>query len=485
VGDERAETYLRVLAESELRRMGDQLRRFDAAAGADIWSPPDMLLFATVEGAQWKVVRTARILVAAGALDQECLVSVADEFFDAIQARSRLLLNWYRSRGVLHRTMFAPAVLQPPPPRPADPDMRVTPIGRALEVASDRAPSTLHLMSLVATGTEALITVVMRMHWPPDEPSSDLEIIEAGPQHLPYDQLSAVDDEGTRYTVRFEAGQGETATWRGVIQLDPVPPRRARWLDLIGDGTRLLHLPLHPAAPGRPPAPPPAEPTAILPADRLLMAEAERILVTGNAAGPAEGPDLGEIITVLTDVGVIAAGNPLPGQLAALCQRLGTAGHGITVRPAANIPAEWASVVAHRDAPVPAGAPEMFSPLAAVLPDVDGAWIAVAGLSSAAGQSHLHLVSIGLPPVADRFAYNWTPGLSWWLADGNGHWHVGTAGEPWTFGDGTQVFRLRLTPPLTAPPDAAGLVLTGPSTRIRVSFAVSGGGQNQPPWAAP
>jgi hypothetical protein len=58
VGDERAETYLRVLAESELRRTGDQLRRFDAAAGTDVWSRPDMSLFATVEGAQWKVVRT-------------------------------------------------------------------------------------------------------------------------------------------------------------------------------------------------------------------------------------------------------------------------------------------------------------------------------------------------------------------------------------------------------------------------------------------
>jgi hypothetical protein len=139
-------------------------------------------------------------------------------------------------------------------------------------------------------------------------------------------------------------------------------------------------------------------------------------------------------------------------------------------RPAADIPAEWASVVAHRDAPVPAGAPELFAPLAAVLPDAGGAWIAVAGLSSAAGQSHLHLVCIGLPPVADRFAYNWTPGLSWWLTDGNGNWHVGTAGEPSTFGDGIQAFRLRLTPPLAAVPDPAELVLTAPSTRIRVRF---------------
>ena len=86
------------------------------------------------------------------------------------------------------------------------------------------------------------------------------------------------------------------------------------------------------------------------------------------------------------------------------------------------------------------------------------------------------MVSVGLSTLADRFAYGWTPGFSWWLADGGGNWHVAAAGEPWTFGDGTQVFRLRLTPPLTAIPDAAELVLTGPSTRVRVRFPVIGSG---------
>ena len=472
MGDKRAETYLRLLAEAELRRVGEQIRRVDAMAGIEARSREGMSLFGAAERAQWKVLRTARILVAAGVLDQECLDDVTSVLSAAIQVRSRLMLNWYRSRGVLHRTIFGPVASQAPP-RPADPAMRVTPIGLTLEVASDRAPAELHLMSLVVTGTEALITVVMRMHWPPDGSSSDLEVTGAGAHHLPYDQFWAVDDEGTRYTARFEAGYGETAAWRGVIQLSPVPPRRARWLDLIGDGTRLLRLPLRR---DRPPALPSAEATVIPSPDRLLTLEAERILATGDAAGPPEGPDPGEIITVLTEVGAIAAGNPLPGQLAALCQRLGASGHGITVPPAADIPAEWASLLARRDAPAPAGAPELFAPLAAVLPDVDGVWFGLAGLSSAAGGSHLHVVSVGLPPLADRFAYGWTPGFSWWLADGGGNWHVAAAGEPWTFGDGTQVFRLRLTPPLTAIPDAAELVLTGPSTRVRVRFPVIGPG---------
>jgi hypothetical protein len=54
----------------------------------------------------------------------------------------------------------------------------------------------------------------------------------------------------------------------------------------------------------------------------------------------------------------------------------------------------------------------VFAPLADILPDVDGAQIALAGLSAAAGESHLHVVSSGMPQLADRFAHNWKPGFS-------------------------------------------------------------------------
>ena len=480
MSDERAETYVRLRAEAELRQAGDQLRALDAAAGTDVWSDPGMSPFSTAEGAQWKVIRAGRILVAGGALGQECLDRVAGDLDAAIKIRSRLLLNWDRRRGMLHRTIFTPPGPQPPP-GPAGRAPRVTPIGRALEVASDRAPSALHLMSLVRTETEALITVVMVMRWPADGSSLELEVTGAGPHHLPYGQLWAVDDQGTRYGIRFEGGHGGAVTWQGLARLSPVPPRTARRLDLVGDGTRLAGLPLRPPpARGRRPAPPP-EPVAIPPAERLLMLEAERILATGDARGPVQGPDPGEIIAVLLETGAIAAGSPLPGQLAALCQRLGAAGHGITVPPAGEIPVDWASVIARRDAPVPAEAPELFAPFAATVPDVDGAWFALAGLSMAAGESHLHVVSRGLPPLADRFAYNWTPGFSWWLTDGAGNWHVAMPCEPWAFPDGTQAFRLRLTPPLAAIPDTAEVVITGPATRVRVAVPVRaappGGGQ--------
>jgi len=111
--------------------------------------------------------------------------------------------------------------------------------------------------------TEAVITVVMPVFWPPGGPGTDLEFGRARAHYLPYDQLWAVDDQGTRYAVRFEGGRGEggwggtatwrgifeggrsgTAPWRGIARLSPVLSRTARRLDLVGGGTRVIQLPL-------------------------------------------------------------------------------------------------------------------------------------------------------------------------------------------------------------------------------------------------
>jgi len=134
-----------------------------------------------------------------------------------------------------------------------------------------------------------------------------------------------VDDQGTRYAVRFEGGRGEggwggtatwrgifeggrsgTAPWRGIARLSPVLSRTARRLDLVGGGTRVIQLPLWlSAGRGRRDAPPATEPSAIPPGERLLVLEAERILASGDARGPVQGPVPGEIITVLTETGAI------------------------------------------------------------------------------------------------------------------------------------------------------------------------------------
>lgn len=468
MGDERAETYLRLRAEAELRRVSAELQRADAVADAvagfapGAQADPGTVPFGAAEMAYWKVLRAGRILVAAGVLDQDYLDHVAADLNAAIMVRSRLLLEGDRRRGVVYRGSY----VRPDPLPPDAQAMQVVPLGGVLRAAGDRAPWTLHLMSLVRTPTQAVITVAMRMHWPPDGSAADLELTGAGPHHMPYDQLWAVDDQGTRYSVRLEGGQGETVTWFGVARLSPVPPGHVRRLDLVGDGTRLIQLPIGPPVPpGNQATSSATERVAITPAERLLVLEAERILASGDARGPREGPVPGEIAAVLMEAGALAPGAPLPGQLAALCQRLGADGHGITVPAAAGIPAPWASVIAHREEPVgdaDLGDADMCAPLGRLLPDVDGARLALAGLSTAAGESYLHVITSGLPRLARRYQWDWTPGVSWWLRDSAGNWHVATADESrvsedgmrvYPLGDGLQVLWLRLTPPLALVPD--------------------------------
>ena len=108
MGDERAETYLRLRAEAELRRVSAELRRADAAAGAapGVQADPSTMPFGAAEMAQWKVLRAGRILVAAGVLDQDYLDHVAGGLSVAIKVRSRLLLDWDRRRGVVYRGSY-------------------------------------------------------------------------------------------------------------------------------------------------------------------------------------------------------------------------------------------------------------------------------------------------------------------------------------------------------------------------------------------
>ena len=392
MGDERAETYLRVLAEAELRRAGEQIRLVDAMAGTDAWSPQGSSLFGVTERAQWKVGRTARILVAAGVLDQECLDDATGVLSAAIQVRSRLMLNWYRSRGVLHRTIFGPAVVPvaASPGRPghaghahradARGGQRPAPYGASHVPGGDRDRGPDHRRHAYALAPGRF------------EPRPGGH--RGRTHHLPYDQFWGVDDEGTRYTARFEAGYGEAAAWRGVIQFSPVPPRRARWLDLTGDGTPLVRLSLRPDA---------ARPRRRPPSPRRSRPPTTCSRWKPNASWPPATPqDQPRAPTRArsSPCSPTSARSP-PGtrsrsaRRAVPATRRGRARHH---RPAGR--GHPGRLGQRRRAPGRAGPgrrPQLFAPLAAVLPDADGAWFAVAGLSSAAGESHLHVVCIGLP----------------------------------------------------------------------------------------
>jgi hypothetical protein len=442
VGDERAETYLRVLAESKFRDGPYGLLPVDSAG---------------------------LILAAAGLLDDGFGAHLVADLRAALTVRSSTFGERYGGVGRL----FEDRGRGSPPPAGAARPLRLTPIGQTLRVASDRAPLDLHLMTLVRGPAEVAITTVIRMHWPDDGSSADLEMSGAGVQHLPYDQLWMTDDRGAQYSIELD-GDGGTATWQGVARLLPPPPPGIGWLDLIADGTtRLARLDLTAATSQAAEAVIVEENPGITGAERLLATEAEDILTSAwNLRGPVVAPELGEITTVLADAGALAADSRTPGRLAALCQQLGVTQHGITAPPDAGLPSQWASIVAQRRARAADGGAEGFVPLAIALPDIDGTRFALAGLSSAAGQSYLHVAASGLPEQARRLRPGWRPGFSWWLRDTAGHWHLASPSDRLTRTDDTVVLPLRLTPPLAVLPEMLDLVVTGPSTRLSATVPV-------------
>jgi len=471
VGDEQAETYLRLLCEAETRRAGRG-------------SSPGVAR--SVE----RIRRAGEVLVMAGLLAPEDVGRVATELEAALLARSDQERPRYAQRmsWIFAELTDAPRADAPraEPPPPGERGWAITPVGRRISVAHDRAPSDLYLMTLVRSPDAVAITTAMRMHWPADGSSADLEITGAGPQHLPYDQLWVADDRGTRYRIAMN-GEGGTLTWQGDIWLHDLPPPDARWLDLIADGAhRLARIDLDPAgraevwpAAGTEPDPAVAtepDPT-VSPGERMLAAAAERLLANAwNRGGPRVHAQLGETITVLAAAGALAADSPAPAQLVALCERLGVSGHGITVPAAAQIPARWAQVLPP-SADGPPG-PEWFVPLGPGAADLEGARFAFAGLTSAAGRSFLHVVAEGLPPPP---AHRWYTGFSWWVRDDAGHWHLATETDPGqrsrgpAGGTGMVAFRLRLTPPLGARPDAIEVVVTGRRASARVVVPVGEG----------
>jgi hypothetical protein len=470
VGDEQAETYLRLLAEAETRRTG-------RGSGPDLARSADRVRWA------------GNVLITVGLLTPDDVERVATELEAALLARSDQDRPQYGHRmswilDVLDNMGRTEAAAAEPPPESTPPESappepgggwRVIPVGRRIRVAHDRAPSDLYLMTLVRSPDAVAIAAAMRMHWPDDGSSADLEITGAGPQHLPYDELWAADDRGNRYRVEM-SGEGGTLTWQGEIWLHDRLPPDARWLDLVADGTqRLARINLNAAD---------IQPTTVIepvpeppPGERMLTAVAERLLASArDRGGPRVHARLGETMTVLAGAGALAADSPVPARLAALCQRLGVRGHGIAVPAAAQIPARWTEVLPS-SADDPPG-PEWFVPLGPAAADLEGTRFVLAGLASAGGQSFLHVVAQAPPRADERLplqSRDWKIGFSWWVRDDAGGWHLGTETDPGERSPGltrgTAAFRLRLTPPLRACPQTIEVEVTGRLSRARAVVA--------------
>jgi hypothetical protein len=457
---ERAETYLRLLAEAELRR-----------------APAD-------DGVA-RVQHAAAVLTAIGAVDAEVAESVGRDLEVALAIRSlidrgRLVAHPGRMTGMRMHAALAAAQGQPGPGPPTAPGGSVlaVPSGQALLLKEHDASAEVWLLALVMSPGKAVISVASRRRsWKPT----------SGPRMTIFGQLSVVDDSGTSYAAHFTGAMGPG--WEdGWLDLHPVPAASVRWIEVQATtGGPRVRLD---CAPGAAQLVSSETLTPASPGERLLDSAAEKtlanvaelhgrsgdlpsVLLDKVAGGWTEhlAGGLDRTVEVLEAADALPPGSPVPRRLAALRQVLGDTAEALPWSAMASLPEQWASVLAYRYRLNWPRIPEGFAPVTAVFPELDGVQFILAGMRSDADRTVLRAQALGLDPAWYHSPFGgFDLRFSCWIRDSAGHWHIASIGG-WNSGNNISWagLELQVVPPLHRATTWLEVVITGRSGRVRAT----------------
>jgi hypothetical protein len=452
-----AETHVRLLAEAELRRAA-LAPRFqwldeDFKEGGE---PPQ-------EAGLLRVRAVLNALCRVGAVSEAVARSVAGDFIAALAARG------LHDPGALLAVPYPgdpPPAAGPagaaPPAGPPDGRYRCIPIGAVLPASRAGHQGAVHLQTLVLAPDRAAIVTSFVSTWRevthyPDDPAAQLAF-------PPFGRAGLTDDHGRPYQLSFSTGEGGWLE-AGLLDISPPPPDGVHWLELPTVPGSVLRIELADRAPVPPARHEPVPPAAV--GERLLTAVAETMLGGGALAGIEAtrlAGSLAEVAVALQAVRALPASSPVPAQLAALCQRRAIEVRGRLADQAQSVrlPDAWRSVLTQRRSGPPEGRTGL-APVAAVLPEIDGARFVLAGLASWEHQASLTVLCWGWPP--ERGEFRPSRPFSWWARDDAGRWHVGRIS---TFNAVPGTFHVEFTPPLPPGTTALDIMLTGSSARVTV-----------------
>jgi hypothetical protein len=356
---------------------------------------------------------------------------------------------------------------------------RFVPVGRTVLVDNGGGGG-LYLMAYARTDGGARFMAA----WYPDDPDS-MGLPDVG-------LWTVTDDRGGRYALdRISTGGGPR--WTGVITLSPDPPGDPGWLEICPAGGAVTRVSLGPSVAG---AAVEGGRGTVGPGEHLLTLLAEQLLAEAqdlprdrrqdqSPAGPlaAMATGLGEVVAALHAAEALAPDSPLPGRLATVCANLNIAA-GLAAPPALDLPEPWLSALAHYHRRKPGALPvhEGAAAPVAVLPELDGIKLVLLGLHNAHGYTWLHLLARGMPrdfrhgPVGMEMIFP----LSVWILDSGGRWHPARpAGRHRAGPDGPDapedLIRLRLAPALPRSATWIELLAAGRSAQVRVKLPLNWG----------
>jgi hypothetical protein len=498
---EGAETYLRLLAEAELRGPMVPARR-------QPWAGPG--------GSTARLTAVAQALTAVRALDFETVEDILADFDLAVSVRQpadrhrsgsgavgprpgRLLfpspgMLARRSRlAALSRREPARAPQPGPGPGPGGPD-RLVPVGLTVPYRDEGLSGEMFLMVFAHTGAGAQFTMVWQTHSRYDPERDPIH-----PGLLPFERFTVTDDRGGRYQLDFARSGGPE--WAGDVSLRPEPPGDIRWLDISAPDGPVIRVELDQgtaeAAGGGAEAAGGGElavsETKLSPGEHLLVMLAERLLTVApefphalrmQLAAITPGPlhtmatGMGDVIAALEAADVLSPLSPVPGRLAAVCAGMRVSGHGITAPPAQDLPEPWLSLLAHYQRRKPDTVPvrDGYAAVATALPELDGIRLALLGLLNTDGGSWLQVLGRGLESETSRgpFGIDTYFPVSVWIRDSGGRWHA-CRPAGWHRHNGEYAGKLQLVPPLSRSTAWIEVLAAGPSAQVRVQLPLRWG----------
>lgn len=323
-----------------------------------------------------------------------------------------------------------------------------------------------YLLGYVAARGRAWLAVAARTdERPARRPASPPSARNAGarmpaPRTFAGGGMTAIDDAGQRYRLGFSGGGSKW--YLGRLALNPAPPAYIAWLD-VRCGTESVRVDLTARAPA---AEVTVLPLAVGRGEAYLLQRTETLL-TRPAFAAAEAAGMSDLIPALRAAGVLAGDSPVPGQIAALCERLGALGH--LIAPPGPLPERWEAFLAATEAGAAAGQPirSAFDDtstidaarLAVVLPAGDGITVVLSGLITAAGGATIIFggLYLGPDPADAAVAGN----FSMWLRDDGGGWHSASV-NGWSSDASSGVsFQAIVVPALTPGTSGVEFYVTG------------------------
>lgn len=448
------ESYLRRFAEAQLRRL---------AAGE-----------VTAADCASRVDAVAAAFEETGVLDGSLADDIAADLDVALAARSpergtllhtgrRTQISALRGRGVVAgRAHGTPTPGNPPG------EASVVPAGLVMRTRANGAEEDIYLLSYVCTPGRSWIAVaartteprIPRRHAsPPSARNPRIQSSAPRPSTFAGGGMCAVDDAGRKYDLGFSGGGGEW--YLGRLSISPVPPAGIAWLRVhCGDQSVCLDLRA---------APPHAEvtvrPLASGPGEAYLMRRAEALLgYAGTHSGrvKAMATGLASAVPALRAVGLLPDDSPVPGQVAALAERIGAPGR--LIAEPATIPERWAAAMTAGTGPPADVAGPSAAHLAIVLPETDGTEIHLAGLVTLPGEGTIVFGGIR--------ARSQSHSESMWLRDDAAGWHRVSV-QGWSSSGSARTFQAAVEPPVGPETSRVEFYATGANTEVRADIPLT------------